>query len=100
MIEEGCSTVSVQIMDRAYKVKCPSEKTPELHESALYLDDKMRNVMKEGQVLSPDRIAVIAALNIAHELLMQQKQKNFYIERMSKRINELQRKIDKVLATR
>ncbi len=96
-MSDQSNTVSVTVMDKTYKVKCPAEKISELRESAQYLDSKMREVSQTGKLLSVDRVAVIAALNIVHELLLQKKQTNSYIDTMSKRIHDLQNKIDAVL---
>lgn len=93
------NSVNITLLNKAYKVKCPSEKIGELREAAEYLDKKMREIGQNGKVNSVERIAVIAALNIIHELLMIKRQNNQYIEVMSKRIQDLQSKIDAILVT-
>lgn len=91
------NTVSVTIMDKHYKIKCPPEHIAELRESAQLLDSKMRELTSGSRGNPLDRTAVIAALNIAHDLLAQQKRSNQFIEVMSRRIQELQGKIDTLL---
>lgn len=66
------SIVEVSIMGRPYKVRCSREEAKELQRSAKYLDKQMRMVSNTAQVRNTDRIAVITALNIAHELLTEQ----------------------------
>ncbi len=61
--------VKVDILDKQYLVACPKEEKPALLRSASYLDQKMREIRDTGKVVGVERIAVMAALNIAHELL-------------------------------
>jgi len=63
------NTVSVKILDREYQVACPEEQQGELLVSAKYLDKQMRSIRDSGKVIGMERIAVMAALNISHELL-------------------------------
>ncbi len=90
--------IEVKIVDRNYRVKCPTEKALELQEAAHYVDEQMRKIRQSGTVMSMDRVAVITALNICHEFLMLQKQKNSSIDIMYERIQELQKKIENALA--
>ena len=62
-------TVTVRILDKEYQVACPAEQEAELIVSASYLDKQMRSIRKTGRVIGLERIAVMAALNISHELL-------------------------------
>ena len=62
------SSVVVHLLDKEYRVGCSPEERDELLQAARFLDDKMREV-KEANVIGLERIAVMAALNIAHELL-------------------------------
>lgn len=63
------STVSVTILDKSYQVACPEEQQADLVLSANYLDSQMRAIRDSGKVIGLERIAVMAALNISHELL-------------------------------
>ena len=62
-------TVTVRILDKDYQVACPAEQEAELLVSAKYLDKQMRTIRDSGKVIGLERIAVMAALNISHELL-------------------------------
>ena len=62
-------TLDVTIFGRQYKVACSENERAELAEAVAYLDRKMREIRDRGKVAGIDRIAVMAALNIAHELL-------------------------------
>lgn len=66
---EQTSTVDIFILDKAYKISCPPNEQDNLRRAALYLDRKMRDIRGSGKMLGLERIAVIAALNISHELL-------------------------------
>jgi cell division protein ZapA len=61
--------VSIRILDKDYRVACEHAEQDGLRESARLLDVKMREIRKTGRVVGTDRIAVMAALNIAHELI-------------------------------
>ena len=63
------NTVSVRILDKEYRVACPQEQQGELIVSASYLDKQMRSIRDSGKVIGLERIAVMAALNLSHELL-------------------------------
>lgn len=62
-------TVEVKILERSYVVGCPDEKQNDLINSAKYLDRKMREIRDSGKVIGTERIAIMAALNIAYEML-------------------------------
>ena len=61
--------VTVCILDRDYQVACNTGEEESLRAAAAYLDEKMREIRNRGSVIGVDRIAVMAALNIANELL-------------------------------
>lgn len=62
-------TVTVRIMGREYTVMCPQDEHEALVASAEYLNERMSAIRKRGKALGVERIAVMAALNIARELL-------------------------------
>lgn len=66
------NTVTVHIMDKEYCIACPPEERSNLEGAARYLDRKMREIRSSGKVIGADRIAVMAALNITHEMLHRQ----------------------------
>ena len=63
------NTLKVKILEKDYLVGCPQEKQEALERAAGHLDEKMREIRSSGKVLGIERIAVMAALNIAYELL-------------------------------
>ena len=68
MSEESIK-VTVQILDNEYRVACPEAESDALQEAARYLNEKMQAIRDTGKVVSVERIAVMAALNITYELL-------------------------------
>lgn len=90
-------TLSVRILDQEFSVACPEGEREYLQQSALYLDRKMRELAAASKLVQRDRIAVIAALNIAHELLQERGQRDKYVSGMNKRIRHLQDRIDHAL---
>lgn len=62
-------SVTVRIMGREYTVMCPAEEHEALVASADFLNERMTAIRKRGKALGAERIAVMAALNIARELL-------------------------------
>jgi cell division protein ZapA len=66
---DKAKSLDVNIMGRSYKVTCPDEERAALLQAVAYLDQKMGEIKSSGRVASVERIAVMAALNIAHELL-------------------------------
>ena len=91
--------VTVQILDKDYLVSCPEDERDALTASAQYLDAKMREIRSSGKVVGADRIAVMAALNIAHELLDKQHTKDDFQQSISSRIRAIQSKIELALNT-
>ncbi len=63
------TTVTVSILDRTYEVGCRPDEVDELMRAARSLSVRMREIQRAGKVVGLDRIAVMAALNYAHEYL-------------------------------
>jgi len=61
--------VNVKILEKEYQIACPAEERKALIDSAELLNGKMREIRDSGKVVGLDRIAVMAALNMANELL-------------------------------
>lgn len=87
------NTLNVSILDRDYRVACPAGQENELTEAARKLDEKMKEIRGTGKVFGIERIAVMAALNLTHELL----QASPSLENNSAAIEKLSAKIDAVL---
>ena len=89
--------VDVSIMGREFKVSCTDEERPGLMTAVNYLDKKMREIQAAGKVIGSERIAVMAALNLAHELLTT-RSGGFDIGDYKRRIISMQEQIDEAVA--
>ena len=89
--------ISVSILDKDYKVACPSGEQPALLASAEYLDSKMREVRDSGNVMGSERVAVITALNITNDLLKSSLVDKALGEKLPPRLKSLETKISKAL---
>ena len=91
-------TVFVKILDKEYQVACPREERQALIESAQLLDDRMRAIRGSGAVIGLERIAVMAALNLSHELLQAKVPRGSPSTTDSNDLQRLSDKIERVLA--
>lgn len=91
--------VTVYILDKEYRISCQPEERESLLESAAYVDGQMREIRHTGRVIGSERIAVMAALNIANDLLSLQKTKTDSNQTITRRIKTLQEKIEIALNT-
>jgi cell division protein ZapA len=90
--------VNVHILDRDYLVACTEDERDDLLAAASYLNAKMKEIRDSGKVVGVDRIAVMAALNISHELLRQKSQGDDFGKTLSSRLQALQQKIELALS--
>jgi len=97
MAEAG-KTIEVSILGRSYKIACKEGERDALMEAVAYLDGKMGEIKNTGKVSGVDRIAVMAALNIAHEFLSTKLGNGFDIGQAKRRISLIEAKLDEVLA--
>jgi len=65
-------SLDVTIMGREFRVSCPVKERDSLLQAVNYLDRKMREIRDSGKVIGVERIAIMAALNIAHDYLNNQ----------------------------
>jgi cell division protein ZapA len=88
--------VSVSILGKQFMVACPEDERAGLVAAAKYLDEQMRAIHRSGKVLGAERCAIMAALNISHELLRSRDQKDAPSD-MDDRIRSLHSKIESAL---
>lgn len=89
--------VSVHLLDREYTVGVEPEERSSLMAAAKLLDSKMREVRGSNRMAAVDRVAVLAALNLAHELQQLRDERHSREREISRALDELQRKLDGVL---
>jgi len=78
--------VVVDILGKEYRIACTENEREALLASARYLDEKMGDVKTGGKVVGSERIAVMAALNIAHELLQEKFHKHEHEHERNKQL--------------
>jgi cell division protein ZapA len=91
--------IKVQILGKEYPISCPEDQQHDLLIAARYLDEKMRQIRGTGRVIGTERIAVMAALNIAHELLQAQQQNKVLSQDLRERFSSLHERLDAALDT-
>lgn len=88
--------VTIRILEKEYKISCPKGEHESLLVSAKNVNDNMTKVREGGKALSADRVAVMAAINIAHDLVKINEQPSMNNSLVA-RIDEMQNSIDRIL---
>jgi cell division protein ZapA len=96
-MNETTTPVTVQILEKEYRIACTVEHKESLKNSAILLNDKMHEIRKSGKVIGSDRIAVMAALNLAHDLLQQKT--NNHDDQLQQQLQQMRAKIEKVVSS-
>ena len=91
--------VDVNIMGREFTVSCTDEERPGLINAVNFLEKKMRDIRDGGKIIGVERIAIMAALNLAHELL-NTKSGSVDVGDIKRRISQMQDQIDSVCASK
>ena len=91
-------TVEVSLLGRSYRVACEDHERDALMQAVAYLDAKMGEIRKSGKITGTERIAVMAALNIAHEMLATKVGGSFDIGQAKRRIASIEATLDAALA--
>ena len=91
--------VSVHLLDREYTVGVEPEERSSLMAAPKLLVSKMREVRGSNRMAAVDRVAVLAALNLAHELQQLRDERHSRERELSRALDELHRKLDGVLDT-
>jgi len=91
--------VDVNIMGRDFTVSCTEEERPGLINAVNFLDKKMRDIRDSGKVIGVERIAIMTALNLSHELL-NSKSGNVDVGDIRRRIALMQDQIDQACASK
>jgi cell division protein ZapA len=95
--EKEPTAVTVRILDKEFFVACPPDERQDLLDSAEYLNKKMREVRDTGKVVGADRIAVMAALNMAAELLKLRRQDSELQGNVTGRVKNMRERVEGAL---
>ena len=90
-------SVAITIMGKEYRIACEPEDQDDLINSAQKLDIQMRKMRDSGKINGADRIAVIAALNLAHELEMAQNQNAALKQQLHQCLAGMNQKLETIL---
>ena len=96
-MSDNTTAVKVSILGKEYPIACSPKEKDELLASAQYLDQKMREIRDQGRIVGLDKIAIMAALNIAHERTQIQLKNRSSSEGFSARLKGLGKKIDEMM---
>ncbi len=91
------SPVTVNILGKEYQISCPENDKPSLIASAQMLNDSMEKIRATGKVVGLDRIAVMAALNFAHELLVLKNEMGQEGQEVDRKLSQLNEKVSAFL---
>jgi len=91
MVDNG--GLNIRIMDKDYRVACPQDQQASLKNSADFLNERLNDIKRKGSIIGTERIAIMAALNLAHELLGSQESIDTFND-VDNRVLSLQKKID------
>ena len=89
--------LDVNIMGREFRVSCTDEERRDLLKAVDHLNSKMREIRDTGKVIGVERIAIMAALNIAHEYLSTRMDGGFDVAEFKRRMSSMQATIDQAM---
>ena len=88
--------LQINVMGREFRVACPEDEQKGLLEAVDYLNKKMNEIRDNGKIIGLERIAIMAALNIAHELLAT-KVGGFDIAQLKRRMESMETMLDQAM---
>ena len=97
-MNEQNTAVQVKILDKEYQVNCPPADQEALIKSAQYLDENMRKIKGRGNIHGAEKIAIMAALNITHDMLRKNRMINETRHSTAQQVKGLEDKIDMAIA--
>lgn len=90
--------LQISIMGREFRVACQENEQKGLLEAVGYLNRKMLEIRDHGKVIGIERIAIMAALNIAHEFLSTKVGGGFDIAEIKRRISDMEAVLDQAIS--
>jgi len=96
-MSNATDSVNITILDKEYRIVCPPEEREILYRTAQYLDERMREIHQARKAIGTDRIAVLAALNITHDLLELRENQRQLDTNVTERLEMLAEEIDRVI---
>ncbi|MCC7483983.1 MAG: cell division protein ZapA [Burkholderiales bacterium] len=90
-------SLQISIMGREFRVACPEDEQKGLLEAVEYVNRKMLEIRDNGKVVGLERIAIMAALNVAHELLSMRVGGGFDIAELKRRMTSMETLLDEAM---
>ena len=97
-MSDTAKTIEVTLLGRTYRVACADGEREALLQAVAYLDGTMNEIRKSGKVMGAERIAVMAALNVAHELLSVKLGAGFDVGQAKRRLSAIESRLDEAIA--
>jgi len=97
MTQQDQARVSVRIMEKEFVIACPYDERSALLDAAEFLNARMREIRDTGKVIGIDRIAVMAALNLAHEYLKGRDRESRLDNGVGQRVRALRERVEGAL---
>ncbi len=91
------NVTNITIMGREFTINCPPDERPQLQQAAEHLDQTIQEIKEEGKVVGSERVLIIAALSISHELQIINNDNGFNLSEFKRRISSMRKKLDEVL---
>jgi cell division protein ZapA len=96
-VTEGVAHVSVRILEKEYQIACPADARNDLLNCAALLNSKMREIRDSGKVIGLERIAIMAALNMANELLQSRNRDEHLDSNLGHRLKTMRERVETAL---
>ncbi|EGZ44326.1 cell division protein ZapA [Neisseria wadsworthii] len=90
--------VDVDIMSRQFKIGAPAEEKETLIQAIDLLNQKIKTVKESGKIVESDKILIMAALNVVHDLLKMSMQNGLAIGEFERKINDMLQVSERALA--
>ena len=89
--------ITISILENEYRIACPAGEQDALRQSAMLLNQRIHEVRNKGKVISPERAAVMAALNIIHEFHSELRDRDQQSERLDNTLRNLHERVEEAI---
>jgi len=89
--------VDVKILGRDFQIACPDNEEESLVKSIEYLNHKIEEIQKQGNIIGVDKTIIMAALNITHEFLNQNSSSDAHLLSYKNKITDFNKVLDQIL---
>ncbi len=97
MADKTVDPVTLRLVDREFLVACQPDERDDLQDAAVYLDRKMRELRAHAKTTGFERLAVLAAISVTHELMALRRQHESQRQRLDDNLGALTRKLQAAL---